>query len=158
MATGRSGHPAASDVRTRPTSGGELPESGPGLPIGRAGSSYTLDGKETIEEGRMHAVARPSGPAPLAERVRARRAEILRLLDEAGARDPRLFGSVARGTAGPDSDLDLVVDLPAPYDGMRYLRLLLALEDLLGCRVDLVTTDGLPPRLRAAIEREAAPL
>jgi uncharacterized protein len=106
----------------------------------------------------MGAALHPDGPLPLAERVRAHRAEILRLLEEAGARDARLFGSVARGTAGPDSDLDLVVDLPVPYDGMRYLRLLLALEDLLGCRVDLATRDGMPPRMREAVEREAAAL
>lgn len=106
----------------------------------------------------MNAAPHPAGPPSLAERVRQHRDDIVRLLDEAGARDARLFGSVARGTAGPGSDVDLVVELPTPYDGLRYLRLLLALEDLLGCRVDLVTTDGMPPRMREVVEREAAPL
>jgi hypothetical protein len=96
-------------------------------------------------------------PSPL-ERLRARRADILRLLEEADARDMRLFGSVARGTAGPDSDVDLIIELPTPYDGMHYLRLLPALEDLLGCRVDLVTPDSLPPRMRQTVEQEAVRL
>lgn len=103
------------------------------------------------------ATARPN-PSSLVERVRERRGALLRVLGEADAANPRLFGSLARGEAGPDSDVDLLVDLPVPYDGMRYLTLLLALEDLLGCRVDLVTSDSLPPRVREAAEREAIPL
>jgi predicted nucleotidyltransferase len=96
-------------------------------------------------------------PSP-AERAFAHRDRILALLDEAGMRNPRLFGSVARGTASSGSDIDLLVDVPIPYDGLRYLRLLLALEDLLGCRVDLVPVDALPPRVRQTAEREAVPL
>ena len=94
----------------------------------------------------------------LVQRVRARRADILRLLGEAGAREVRLFGSVARGTAGAASDVDLLVDLLADIGGFAHLRLLLALEDLLGCRVDLITTTGLSPAIREAAEREAVPL
>jgi predicted nucleotidyltransferase len=90
--------------------------------------------------------------------VRARRAEILRLAAEYGAGNVRLFGSVARGTAGPESDVDLLVDLPPDYSGFQYLRLLLALEDLLGRRVDILTTDGLSGRMRDEAMREAVPL
>ena len=80
------------------------------------------------------------------------------LLAAAGVREVLVFGSVARGTAQLTSDVDLLVDLPTPFDGMRYLRLLLALEDLLGCRVDLVPADSLPPLVRETAERDAVPL
>jgi uncharacterized protein len=93
-----------------------------------------------------------------ADHIHARREQVRELLLAAGVRDARLFGSFARGTARPESDVDLLVELPTPYDGMRYLRLLLALEDLLGCRVDLVPADSLPPLVRAAAERDAVPL
>lgn len=96
-------------------------------------------------------------PSPT-ERLRAQRERIRDLLAVAGVREMRVFGSVARGTAQLTSDVDLLVDLPTPFDGMRYLRLLLALEDLLGCRVDLVPADSLPPLVRATAEREAVPL
>jgi len=65
-----------------------------------------------------------------------------------------LFGSVARDEAGPDSDLDLIVEFegPATYD--RYIGLKMLLEDLLGCRVDLVTSRAIKPRMRPSIERD----
>jgi predicted nucleotidyltransferase len=66
-----------------------------------------------------------------------------------------LFGSVARDEAGPQSDLDLLVEFDghATYD--LYIGLKLFLEDLLGCRVDLVMTKALKPRMRPSVEREA---
>ena len=66
-----------------------------------------------------------------------------------------LFGSVARDQAGPQSDLDLLVEFDghATYD--LYIGLKLFLEDLLGCRVDLVMTKALKPRMRPSVEREA---
>lgn len=65
-----------------------------------------------------------------------------------------LFGSRARDTARPDSDVDLVVDLERKsFDAFMDLRAFL--EGLLGCRVDLVLKDTVKPRLRGAIIDEA---
>jgi predicted nucleotidyltransferase len=66
-----------------------------------------------------------------------------------------LFGSTARNEAGPESDVDILVDFPNPPTFDQYMGLKLELEDLLGKRVDLVTRRGLRERIRTFIEREA---
>ena len=87
-----------------------------------------------------------------------RRAEILRLAEGYRAGQVRVFGSVARGDNTPLSDVDLLVT-PRPGCSLFDLGGLLEdLQDLLGCRVDLVTADGLKPRLRERVLREAVPL
>ncbi len=64
-----------------------------------------------------------------------------------------LFGSVARGTAGDDSDIDILVELSEPtFD--HYMDLKFFLEDRIGRPVDLVLADSLKPRLAPIIERE----
>ena len=74
-------------------------------------------------------------------------------LHRLGARWLGLFGSFARDCAGPDSDVDLLVDLDVlTFD--RYMDLKLHLEDLLGRRVDLVLRESLRPRVRDAVLRE----
>ena len=71
-----------------------------------------------------------------------------------GVRRLGLFGSAARGSSGPNSDLDFVVEFEAKsFD--RYMDLKLLLEGLFGCRVDLVLSDGIKPRLREAILGQA---
>ncbi len=77
-------------------------------------------------------------------------------LHEAGIVGLYLFGSVARGTAGETSDVDLFVD--PDYDRFDFAALLHAqgrLQAALGCRVDLMTRASLHPMLRADIERDA---
>ncbi len=66
-----------------------------------------------------------------------------------------VFGSVARGEARSNSDVDILVEFdgPATFDG--YMELKFFLEDLLGCRVDLVTRKALKPRLRPYVGKEA---
>jgi predicted nucleotidyltransferase len=66
-----------------------------------------------------------------------------------------LFGSTARDAAGPDSDVDLLVEFDGPATSARYFGVQFYLEDLLGPRVDLVTEKALRPELRPLIEREA---
>ena len=69
----------------------------------------------------------------------------------------RIFGSVARAEAGRDSDVDVLVDLE-PGRGLFVLGgLLMELRELLGCRVDVVTEQGLRPRIRERVLREALP-
>ncbi|KAA6183063.1 nucleotidyltransferase family protein [Thiohalocapsa marina] len=65
-----------------------------------------------------------------------------------------LFGSTARGEAGADSDVDVLVAFDGPATSKRYFGVQFYLEDLLGCAVDLVTEKALRPELRPYIERE----
>ena len=71
-----------------------------------------------------------------------------------GVRRLALFGSMARGEAAPDSDLDFLVELqPKTFDS--YMDTKFFLERLFGMRVDLVLMDTLKPRLKDMILREA---
>jgi uncharacterized protein len=82
---------------------------------------------------------RPQGPPPSLAELRERRAEVMMRLEPYGVRDLVIFGSVARGSAGPGSDLDVLVDLDPARRGLLDLAGVgAALEDLLGCRVDVV--------------------
>jgi predicted nucleotidyltransferase len=66
-----------------------------------------------------------------------------------------LFGSVARGTAGPGSDVDVLVGFGAPASPEAYFGVQFYLEDLLGRPVDLVTKRALRERFRPYVERDA---
>lgn len=66
-----------------------------------------------------------------------------------------LFGSVARESARPDSDVDILVAFDGPATSARYFGVQFFLEDLLGRRVDLVTDKALRSELRPYVEREA---
>jgi len=74
----------------------------------------------------------------LEDLLRARRAEILRIMARRGVRNIRVFGSVARGEAKPDSDIDLLVDLEPGRSALDLSELILDLEEALGRRVDVV--------------------
>jgi len=91
-----------------------------------------------------------------------RRDEILRSLREHraelerfGVKSLAFFGSVARDEAQEDSDVDILVEFTEPPGFIRFMDLRFFLEDLLGCRVDLVTRKALKPRLRSRVEKEA---
>jgi predicted nucleotidyltransferase len=90
--------------------------------------------------------------------VQARRPDILRIARLRGAHNVRVFGSVARGDVRPDSDLDLLVDLEPGRNLLDLGGLLMDLQGLLGCRVDIVTEKGLRERIRERVLREAIPL
>ncbi|MGH7199884.1 MAG: nucleotidyltransferase family protein [Planctomycetaceae bacterium] len=94
----------------------------------------------------------------LNENLRLHRDEILAIAANHGARRVRLFGSVARGDARSDSDLDVLVDLEPGRSLLDLGGLLMDLQALLGCRVDVVTEAGLRPRIRERVLREAVPL
>lgn len=86
------------------------------------------------------------------------RAEILGIAAQYGARNVRVFGSVARGDAGPDSDIDLLVDLEPGRTLLDHVGLWQDLEELLGRRVDVVVEGGISPHLEKRILAEATPL
>ena len=92
------------------------------------------------------------------EFVRDRKSEILELAASHGARNARLFGSVARGDSREDSDVDLLVDLDAGRSLFDLGGLLMDLSDLLGAEVDLIEAGCLHPYVRDRVLAEAVPL
>ena len=74
-----------------------------------------------------------------------------------GVRALDLFGSVARGETGPHSDVDLLVDFDRPVGlfHFHFFRVQRHLQEILGCRVDLVMRDAVKPQLRDRIFSEA---
>lgn len=86
------------------------------------------------------------------------RAEILAIAKRHGLRDVRVFGSMARGDAGDDSDVDLLVTLPPEKTGLALGGMLMDVQTLLNRRVDVVTEKGLHPLMRDRVLREAEPL
>ncbi len=90
--------------------------------------------------------------------LRRNRDEILRLAAAHGARNIRVFGSVARGEADEESDVDFLVDLEPGRSLLDLGGLLMDMRELLGRRVDVVTEKGLRPRIRDRVFREAVPL
>lgn len=94
----------------------------------------------------------------LNDRLFRHRDEILRLVAEHHATDPRIFGSVARGEATDDSDIDLLVDFTPEAGLLDEVGLRLALTDLLQVSVDVVASDTLRGELRNRVLREAVPV
>jgi uncharacterized protein len=76
--------------------------------------------------------------APTLEVLQARRGEILSVAARWGARNVRVFGSVVRGEAGVDSDVDLLVDMESGRTALDLSELILDLQETLGRRVDVV--------------------
>jgi predicted nucleotidyltransferase len=86
------------------------------------------------------------------------RAEILSLAMRHGARNVRVFGSLARGEGNEDSDLDLLVTLGEGRSLLDLVGLKQDLEDLIHRPVDVVTERALSPYLRDRVLSEAVPL
>jgi predicted nucleotidyltransferase len=87
-----------------------------------------------------------------------KRDEILRIAVRRGARNVRVFGSVARGENDPLSDIDFLVDLEPGRSLFDLSGLLIDLEAALQSEVDVVTEPGLRSRIRERVLREAVPL
>ena len=66
-----------------------------------------------------------------------------------------IFGSTARNEASQFSDVDILATFIQPPTFDQYIETKILLEDLLNCKVDLVTQDGLKPLVRAEIEKES---
>lgn len=90
--------------------------------------------------------------------LQEKREDILRLATKRGAYNMRIFGSVARGEADFQSDVDILVDLEPGRSLLDLGGLLMDLQDLLQCRVDVVTERGLRASLREQVLAEAVPL
>jgi uncharacterized protein len=87
-----------------------------------------------------------------------KREAVIAMAAKHGARNPRIFGSVARGEAGAESDIDLLVKMEEGRSLLDLSALVLDLQDLLGVKVDVVSEDGLYWLLRRRILKEAKPL
>jgi uncharacterized protein len=87
--------------------------------------------------------------------ITERRSAILALAERYGVYDVRVFGSVARGDDGEKSDLDLLVKVRPGRSLFDLGGFLMDVQDLLGCKVDVLTDAGLKPRLRERVLREA---
>jgi predicted nucleotidyltransferase len=110
----------------------------------------------------------PGAPPSLSE-LRRRAGELTSLAERHRARRVRVVGSVARGEAGPESDVDLLVDFHDDASLLDIVALERAFADLLGCRVDVLDAGAFLPetrvvgpdnaarraRIRQALEREA---
>ncbi|XGV95659.1 MAG: nucleotidyltransferase family protein [Leptolyngbya sp. BL-A-14] len=92
------------------------------------------------------------------QRVQSKRAEILQTAAHYGAYNVRVFGSVARNEADAKSDIDFLVEMEPGRSLLDLGGLLMDLQTLLGCNVDVVTEKGLRSRLRERVLRKAISL
>jgi len=90
--------------------------------------------------------------------IRQRREDILRTAAHYGAYNVRVFGSVARGEAQLDSDIDFLVEMEPDRSLLDLGGLLMDLQVLLGNDVDVVTEKGLRERIRKRVLAEAIPV
>lgn len=92
------------------------------------------------------------------ELLKEKREEILKIAAKHGARNVRVFGSVVRGEADEQSDVDFLVDMEPGRSLLDMGGLLMDLRELLGRDVDVITERGLKPRIRARVLKEAVAL
>jgi predicted nucleotidyltransferase len=90
--------------------------------------------------------------------IRAKRDEILRIAAKHGAHNIRVFGSVARGEARAESDVDFLIEAGQVTSSWFPAGLIVDLQDLLGRPVEVVTEKGLNSLIRERVLEEAVPL
>ncbi len=94
----------------------------------------------------------------ISELIRDKREAIIEIAAKHGATQVRVIGSVARGEARPDSDIDLLVTWAAETSLFDQAALIRDLEDLLGRRVDIASDGWVRPKIRESIYRDAISL
>jgi predicted nucleotidyltransferase len=146
---------AADDLRAR---GSELL-----VAAVRAGRSAGFSQRQIAEaigrsQPEVSRLLRFHGGSPLGRRLSERRSSVIRAIKRAGGRNPRVFGSVARGTDHAGSDVDLLVDLPEGFGLFALARLERELSRILETPVEVVPDGTLRENLRDAVREEAVPL
>lgn len=124
----------------------------------REGGETTAAGGDASGGDNVVSTMSPTSACIDLPRLRTRRDEILRYASENGARNVRVFGSVARGEAEASSDVDLLVEMEPGRNLLDLVGFWQDLEDLLGTRVDVLTDGGVSPYMRERIFAEAVPL
>jgi predicted nucleotidyltransferase len=94
----------------------------------------------------------------VADTIREKREVIVRIAASHGATEVRLIGSVARGEARPDSDVDLLVPWSEGASLLDQAALMLELESLLGRKVDIASHGWVKPSIRESVYRDAIAL
>ena len=129
----------------------------------KVASGLYNNASEVVREALRLLIERESGGTPevragpvretVLERLRAAESELRRR----GVASLALFGSTARGEAGPDSDIDILIDVAPgyPFSLVDLAALKNALSDLLGHEADIVTRDGIEPAIRERVFHEA---
>jgi uncharacterized protein len=118
-----------------------------------AATGFELDAQLRTTPRRLDALTGPIG-----RRVRRQRRRLVDRAAGQGIGNLRVFGSVARGEDGPDSDLDLLADVPAGMGLVGLGRARDELEAIIGCRVDLVPASDLKAGVREHVEAELVAL
>jgi predicted nucleotidyltransferase len=90
--------------------------------------------------------------------IQQKRRQVLEIAQRHGARNVRLFGSVARGETTETSDLDLLIEMEPGRTLLDIVAVKQDLEELLGCKVDVVTEAAISPYLRDKVLQEAVRL
>lgn len=111
-----------------------------------------------LSQPEVSRLLRFSPASPRGRKLSAKRAEVLKVAAAAGFRQVRVFGSVARGDDGPDSDIDLLVAPRADVSLFDIARLEQALTQLLGEEVEVVPDNSLETFLVDRVHSEAVPL
>jgi len=91
----------------------------------------------------------------LTETLKTNRDKILEVSAKYGAKNIRIFGSVARGDFGRDSDIDFLVDMEKGRSLFDMGGLLMELQKILGCKVDVVTPKGLRQRIKERVIKDS---
>lgn len=90
--------------------------------------------------------------------INRRREEILDIARKFGAKNVRVFGSVARGEEGPESDIDIIVEMEKGSSLLDIIAIKQDIEELLGRKVDVVTEASISPYIRDEVLKEAVNL
>jgi uncharacterized protein len=115
-------------------------------------------GFELVAEVRPYPQRLSRLTGPLGQRLRRRRQDVVAAAAAHGVSGLNVFGSVARAEDRPDSDIDLLADLPPGMSLFALGRLQAELEAILGARVDLVPVQDLKPEVRARADADLVPL
>ncbi|MEN8264397.1 MAG: nucleotidyltransferase family protein [Nitrospirota bacterium] len=90
--------------------------------------------------------------------IKNRREEVINIARKYGAKNVRVFGSMARGEESADSDLDIIVEMEHGSSLLDIIAIKQDIEELLGRKVDVVTEASISPYIRDAVLKEAVNL